>query len=99
MMERDWQHQQRKGQKQAHQQQQQEQQAQEHREEQLNWCYEEQAAAQSAKRRKATEARVRVAEEDSKARGARGKQSLETPKKNLIQSTPAFVKPSKESVI
>ena len=54
---------------------------------------------QPSKRRKATEARVQVAEEDSKARGARGERCLETPKNNLIQSTPAFVKLPKESVI
>jgi len=90
---------QQKEQRQAHQQQKQEQRAQEHREEQLNRYYEEQAATQSAKRRKATEARVRVAEKDSKAQGARGERSLETPKNNLIQSTPAFVKLSKYSVI
>ena len=98
-MERNQQHRQRKEQKQAHQQQQQEQQAQEHREEQLNRYHEEQTAAQSVKRRNATEARVQVAEEDRKARGARSKQSLETPKKNLIQSTPSFATLSKENVI
>ena len=98
-VESDCQSWQQKEQRRAHQQQQQEHQAQEHREEQLNRYYEEQAATQSAERRKATEVRVRVAEEDSKARGARGERSLKTPKHNLIQSTPALVKPPKESVI
>ena len=98
-MERDQQHRQQEVQRRAHQYQQREKRAQEHQQEQLDHYYEEQAAAQSVKRRKATEARVRVAKEDSKARGARGKRSLETPKNNLIQSTPALVKPPKESLI
>ena len=98
-MECDRQHRQQKEQKWAYQQQQQKQRAQDYREEQLNRFYKEQAATQSSGRRKDTAEKVRVAEEKSKARGARGNRSLETPKRNLFKSTPALVKPSKESVI
>ena len=58
----------------------QEKRAQEHQQTQLDRNYEKQAVARSVERRKATEERVQIAEEDSKARGA-AKQSIETPKK------------------
>ena len=98
-VERDRQYRQQEEQRRTHQQPQQEKRVIEHQKAQLDRYYEEQAAAQSAKRRKAAVIRVRLAEEDSKVQGARGERSLETPKNNLIQSTPAFVKPPKESLI